>query len=207
MRRTWSKWKSRPTGGRSLAVLLAVGALAASLSACGSGGSTGTDASTAEVVKKEAGSISKKVQLTVDDRFPNTDRFIVCFSTPANCEALLHGPGYPADPDQPIAELTEGQSAARIAERPQGELYVQQGPPSTYTSHISFESFNPNVGEPWISIGGSGRTFNSEDAGRINLSEGESKELKLGTSPESPTVKVERKEDTDYKVFTLTVSP
>jgi hypothetical protein len=208
MERTWLKRKSRPARGRSLAALLAVGALAALLTACGSGSSTGTDGTTAEVVKKEAGLFNKDVQLTVTDNLPNTDHFYVCFSTPQNCENLYHGPGDTVEPDQPIARLTkQGQSVARTAERPQGELYVQLGPPSTYSTHISFESFNPDVGEPWIAIGSSGRSFDAANAGRINLSEGESKEVETGTSPDAPTVKVERTEDTDHKVFTLTVSP
>jgi hypothetical protein len=207
MERPWLTQRSRPAGGRSLAALLAVGALATVLSACGSGTSTGTDGSTAKVVEKEAGTLSKAVHLTVADQLPNTDRFIVCFSTPQNCENLFHGPGATVAPDQPVSELTEGQSATHVSERPQGELYIQLGPPSTYISHVSFESFNPNVGEPWIAVGGSGRSFDATNAGRIHLSEGEAQELKIGTSSEAPTVEVERTEDTDHKVFTLTVSP
>jgi hypothetical protein len=208
MERPWLTQKSRPARGRSLAALLAVGALAALLTACGSGSSTGTDGTTAELVKKEAGLFNKDVQLTVIDQLPNTDHFIVCFSTPQNCENLFHGPSQPVEPDQPIARLTkEGQSVTRIAERPQGEIYIQLGPPSTYTGHVSFESFNPDVGEPWIAVGNSGRSFDATNAGRIHLSEGEGQEVETGSDPETPTVKVKREEDTDHKVITLTVSP
>jgi hypothetical protein len=208
MERRWLTHGSRPGDGRSLAALLAVAALAALLSACGSSSSTGTDGSTAEIVKKEAGLFNKDVQLTVIDQLPNTDHFIVCFSTPLNCENLFHGPGETVEPDQPISRLfQQGQSVTRVAERPQGEIYVQLGPPSTYSTHISFESFNPDVGEPWIAIGGSGRSFDASNAGRIHLSEGESHEVETGTSPDAPTVTVKREEDTDHKVITLTVSP
>lgn len=190
-----------------MVALLTFGVLAALLSACGSSSSTGSGDSTAAVIKKEAGLTSKDVKLTVINEYPETERFLVCFSTPANCENLYHGPHDTFAPDQPVAELRQGQSISHQSARPQGELYVQEGGASTDTFHVSFEAFNPSVGEPWISVGGSGRNFEADQAGLIRLSEGEAQERQIGSEPDSPTVEVERQADTDYKVMTLTVHP
>jgi hypothetical protein len=204
---TASQSRSAAIKVRSSIVLSTLAILAIGLSACGSSSSSSSGESTAAVVKKEAGSLSKDVQLTVTDEVPNTDYFFVCFSTPVNCEDHIYGPNDGFELERPIARLKQGQSVTHTTERAQGEIAVQEGEPSLNNYKISFEAFNPNVGQPWISVGPGGRRFDLDTAGKIELSEGESQERRITSGENPPTVKVERGEDTDYKVMTLRVHP
>ncbi len=183
-----SKLSSRWLGARLAAVLLALGALAVGLAACGSNASTSATGSTSSVAKKEAG--YKDVQLDVVNKNPKTVFVTLC----ADTNALGHGPC------KSQGDLALGESNHLTSEVVGGSIWFRN------SNVIEYRAKNPDIGEPSIRLWPRGSTdkatdLNQQNADQFNLSERQTVETNVG----GHLFDMARADDTDVKVMTLTV--
>ncbi len=175
-------------GARPAAVLLMLMVLSVGLSACGSSSSSsGAKGSTSSVVKKEAGVFGKDVQLTVTNKSPYMLNIKICGAT---CEDSV--------------DLGTGESKTATGDRVDGDIrFLKVNPGSgvccDVTNEVYFTSENPNVGEPYISVGAFADLLKLP---KWHLAEGDTRDTTFGGN----VFFMARGDDTDYKVMTLTAA-
>ncbi len=184
-----SKLSSRRIGARSGALLLALGALAVGVAACGSNSSTTATRSTAPVAKKEAG--YKDVYLTVINKNPKTLFVTACEDDP---DFYGHGTC------RASGDLATGDSID-LTKTAVGGSIVFRG-----DNTVEYAAKNPDVGRPSIRLWLTGSSDtdtnqNQHDAPRFYLDEGQTVETSVG----GHLFDMARSNDTDYKVMSLTV--
>jgi hypothetical protein len=183
MEGTASRPSGRLIGARSAAVLLALGALAVGLSACGSSSSTSATRSTSSVAKKEAG--YKDVQLTVVNKSLYRLSVKMCG---ADCETV---------------DLGAGESKTVSSDRVDGQINVEKlnaaGSCCDVTNDVYFSSDNPDVGEPSITVG---KWDDYPNLPQWHLAEGDTRDTTVGGN----VFFMARGDDTDVKVMTLTAA-
>jgi hypothetical protein len=168
--------------GRSVSALLAVGALAVGLTACGSDSSSDSSnakGSTSTVVKKHAG-LYRDVQLEVLNSSPKQVSVSLCTDyIDANHRANCPAGGHLEPSDS--AHFTSGEVS--------GALYS--------AGHIAFRVVNPAGARPYFDIFPTGDTY-STDVGTYRFSVGDDPVVK--DFNHSVVIRMERFEDTENAI-------